>query len=325
MQRSRLIGVASLASISLVLLGSGCGGNGRRNAMHLLTYRTGLPLNVQRVDAGPEGALRLEQITYTSADGTRVPALFAVPTSKPPRGCLVYQGGYGQTKAQLPELRSGAAALGLATFTIDPRETGARGSVDKLQAAIRTPEALVTMLLDTVVDLRMGLDYLETRAECHHNIAYLGTSLGGVLGVLLAAEDRRIKSVVLTSIGSTFKDAMLFPAEAAQHDPAIPVIVPGAATDPALLAHAEQVLSPYDPVKWIGKIAPRPLLLINGRFDPLVAPISALALAAAARPPKTVLYHAGAHDPFAPGPDEQTVATQVADFLSRTLHLPSLR
>ena len=293
--------------------------------MHLLKYRPGLPLKVQRSDGGSEGSLRLERITYTSADGTRVPALFAVPTSKPSLGCLVYQGGYGQSKEQFPELRSGAAELGLSTFTIDPRDTGARGSAEKLLAALHTPEALVTLLVDTVVDVRMGLDYLETRPECHHNIAYLGTSFGGVLGVLLAARDRRIKSVVLTSIGSTFKDAMLFPAEAARHNPAIPVIVPGAATDPALLAHAEQVLSPYDPVKWIGKIAPRPLLLINGRFDPLVAPISALELAAAVGRPSTVLYHNGGHDPFAPGPDEQTVATQVADFLARTLDLPSLR
>jgi alpha-beta hydrolase superfamily lysophospholipase len=293
--------------------------------LHLLTYHPGLPLNVQRVDVGNEGSVRLEQISYTSVDGSKVPALFAVPTARRPRACLVYQGGFGQTKEQYPELRDGAAQLGLATFTVDPRNTGARGSAGKLLAALRTPEALVKMLNDTVVDLRIGLDYLEKRPECHHKIAYLGTSLGGVLGVLLAPRDQRIKSVVLTSIGSTFRDAMLFPAEIARDNPAVPLIVPGAATNPAVLAHAVQVFGPYDPAKWIGKIAPRPLLLINGRFDPLVAPISALALAAAARPPTTVLYHDGGHDPFAPSPDEKTVTTQVADFLSRTLRLPPLR
>jgi hypothetical protein len=49
---------------------------------------------------------------------------------------------------------------------------------------LKTPETLLAMLLDTVVDLRMGLDYLENRPECRHNIAYLGTSFGGVVGAL---------------------------------------------------------------------------------------------------------------------------------------------
>src|SRR5262249_52332908 len=158
----------------------------------LLTYQPGLPLKVQRGSVGNEGSVRVEQITYTSVDGTDVPALLAVPTATRAHGCLVYQGGYGQTKDQYPELRAAAAQLGLATFTIDARNTGARGNADKLLAALRTPEALVQMLNDTVVDLRVGLDYLENRPECHHGIAYLGTSFGGVLGALLAPRDHRI-------------------------------------------------------------------------------------------------------------------------------------
>jgi fermentation-respiration switch protein FrsA (DUF1100 family) len=83
------------------------------------------------------------------------------------------------------------------------------------------------------------------------------------------------------------------------------------------------VLRPYDPVNWIAKIAPRPLMLINGRFDPLVTPVDALQLAAAARAPKTVVYFDGGDDPFPPGPSGRAVATQVQNFLSRTLDLPT--
>ena len=52
---------------------------------------------------GREGSLRIERITYTSVDGERVPALFAVPTDDPPLGCLMYQGGLGQTKGRKAE------------------------------------------------------------------------------------------------------------------------------------------------------------------------------------------------------------------------------
>jgi pimeloyl-ACP methyl ester carboxylesterase len=274
-------------------------------------------------EAGREGSVRLEHITYTSVDGERVPALFAIPTASRPLGCLIYQGGLGQTKEQFPDLRKGAAALRLATFTIDPRGGGARGSIARVLAAIKKPETLLEMVLNTVVDLRVGLDYLDRRPECHHNIAYLGTSFGGVVGAILGAQDPRIKAVVLTSIGPTFKEAMLVGSVAAKSIPDLPVQVPGAATNLAILAHAVSILSPYDPARMVAQIAPRPLMLINGRFDPLVPPIDALELAAAAADPKTVLYFDGGHNPFAPGPDEQTVALRVAEFLSGNLGLPT--
>jgi uncharacterized protein len=326
MQRTRRVTIVGLLLICLSGV-VGCGGSARKSTavpeVQALTYRSGLPLHVHVADGGREGAVRLEQISYTSVDGQRVPALFAIPTASRPLGCLMYQGGAGQTKEEFPQLRQGAAALRLATFTIDPRDAGARGSASQVVTALKTPETLLTLVLDTVVDLRLGLDYLEGRPECHHNVAYLGTSFGGVVGVLFAAQDARVKAVVLTSIGPTFKEAMLVGSVAAQNIHDLPVQVPGAATNPAVLTHALHVLSPYDPDKWIGKIAPRPVMLINGRFDPLVYPADALELAAAAGPPKTILYFNGGHDPFAAGPDQQTVDVRLAKFLSSKLGLPT--
>jgi pimeloyl-ACP methyl ester carboxylesterase len=308
----------------------GCGGGTGEsttlpdvNKVPVLKYRAGLRSHVHVSNGGREGSLRLERISYESVDGERVPALFAIPTGNPPLGCLMYQGDLGQTKEAFPQLRQGAAALRLATFTIDPRNGGARGSVAQMVAALKTPETLLAMVLDTVVDLRIGLDYLMSRPECHHNIGYMGTSFGGVVGAIFAGQDPRLKAVVLTSIGATFKEAMLVGSEAAHQTPDLAVQVPGAATNPALLARAVSILSPYDPEKWVARIAPRPVMLINGRFDPLVVPSDALELAAAAGDPKTLLYFNGGHNPFAPGPDQQKVALAVAEFLSGNLGLPT--
>jgi uncharacterized protein len=330
MERGRLIWLFGVLFVCFSVL-VGCGGGAGNSAtgsdvqkVQTLTYRPGQPLHVKVSDGGREGALRIERISYTSVDGQRVPALFAIPTNRPPLGCLMYQGGLGQTKEEFPQLRQGAANLRLATFTIDPRNGGARGSVARMVAALKTPETLLAMVLDTVVDLRVGLDYLETRSECHHNVAYMGTSFGGVVGAIFGGQDARLKAVVLTSIGATFKEAMLVGSAAAQGIHGLPVQVPGAANNPDLLARAVSILGPYDPAKWVGKIAPRPLMLINGRFDPLVAPGDALELAAAAGDPKTLLYFNGGHDPFASGPDQLNVEVQVAQFLAGNLGLPAL-
>jgi fermentation-respiration switch protein FrsA (DUF1100 family) len=79
-----------------------------------------------------------------------------------------------------------------------------------------------------------------------------------------------------------------------------------------------EVLGPYDLERWIGRIAPRPVMLVEGRHDPIVSPADALQLAAAARPPKTVLYFDGGHDPF----DDQEVSLETTKFLVKSLHLP---
>jgi fermentation-respiration switch protein FrsA (DUF1100 family) len=53
--------------------------------------------------------------------------------------------------------------------------------------------------------------------------------------------------------------------------------------------------SVFDPVKYVGRISPRPVLLQNGKADTVVAPAAAQALQDAARPPKTVLWYEGDH------------------------------
>jgi len=286
----------------------------------MFSYNSRVPLNPRVVKRGSQGAVHLQWIDYTSSDGSRVPALLATPIAGPARGCVMYQGGAGQTKEEFPQLRDGLAALGLATFTIDPRNTGSRGSDAQLRAAFATPQGIASELSDTVVDLRRGLDYLESRSFCRHNVGYLGTSMGGALGALFAGQDPRIRAVVLTSIGATFKEAMLISEVAVKSNPQVPVLVPGVSNDPARFAAAVRILSPYDPANWVPKISPRPLMLVNGRFDPVVTPADALEIADAAQQPKTILYFNGGHDPFAAGPDQLTVDRRVAQFFCAYLN-----
>jgi pimeloyl-ACP methyl ester carboxylesterase len=312
MHRARRATLFILFSLSATGSLAGCGGGGhaqpppRRDGNPFPDNpRAPLDATVTADPALSGDGVNVQAVSYTTFDGTRVPALLAVSQRVRPRGCLVYQGGIGQVKELSRFLWPGAAALGLATFTIDPRYTGARGSAAELDQAERTPAAIRTEIVDSVRDLRRGLDYLESRPECHGDIGYLGTSFGGILGAALAGDDRRVRAVVLTSIGATFAEALTIPGSP---------LAPGVASDPPALAAALALLDPLNPSGWVARIAPRPVMLVNGTNDPYVPPIDAYDLARAARPTKVVLSFDGGHNPFV-GPWAPAVANRVAAFL----------
>src|SRR5205823_5734997 len=110
------------------------------------------PLRPVVVDRGRRGDVRVQRVTYTAADGERVPALFAVPRGGTARGCLMYQGGLGTTKETAAPLWPGLAGLGLATFTIDPRYIGARATkAEPLARVTRSTDQIVSMLRGDVL------------------------------------------------------------------------------------------------------------------------------------------------------------------------------
>ncbi|MGK2938415.1 MAG: alpha/beta hydrolase family protein, partial [Solirubrobacteraceae bacterium] len=288
----------------------------------LLRYKPGLRLDPDRSPRAREGTLEVSRISYRAVDGDRVPGLLAVPTHAAPLGCVIYQGGLHTPKEATADLRQALAVARLATFTIDPRYVGERGSQEELAAAISSPEGLRDLLVATVVDLRTALDYLSRRRICRNNIAFMGSSFGAAAGTILTARDRRLKGALLSSIGATFKQALIVRPLASERVPNLPNYVPQAAVDPLELEHAVEILSPYDSKRWIKRIAPRPVMLLNGRYDPVVLPGDAMELAAAARRPKTLLYYDGGHDPFAEGPARDLNLTRAGRFLVETMDLP---
>lgn len=288
----------------------------------LLRYEPGQRLDPDRSPRAREGTLRVSRIGYRSVDGDRVRALLAVPTHARPLGCVIIQGGLNTPKEATADLRQALAVARLASFTIDPRNVGERGSAEELEAAISSPEGLRALLVATVVELRLGVDYLRRRDVCRDNIAFMGSGFGATAGAILTAQDRRIKSALLSSVGATFEQALIARPLAAERVPNLPNYVPAATADPAALDHAVDVLSPYDTKRWIGRIAPRPVMLMNGRFDPTVLPGDAMELVGAARRPKTLLYYDGGPDPFAEGPARDLNLLRAGRFLVETMDLP---
>ena len=253
-RRSAAALLAALASVGVAAL-SGClgGDDGSSEALHASTLDTRL-----------EGAVKVERIVYSSSDGRRVPALFATPRGVTPRGCLIWENGPNFRQKDSAEIWDGAARLGLAVFTVKLRGHG----------KLADPSRLAAMVRGSVADLTRGIDYLEQRRECRKNIGYVGVSLGGAIGSVLAGRDPRIRATVLISTPPTWRSLLM-----------------AQGVEKTRLHTAERIQLPLDPKRWIARISPRPVLVPIGRQGPRVLPSAAAQTESAARLPKRIISY----------------------------------
>jgi pimeloyl-ACP methyl ester carboxylesterase len=287
--------VALLAAASLLLSGCGRGGG----SVHVVA--SGLH---------PDGQVNVQQIVYRSSfDGSRVAALVAIPRAVPSRGCFIWQFGFGSKKEESSLVWQGLASLGLTTVSIDFRYTGSRASSQAETSQVLTnPTMLPKLIRGTLGDLHSLIDYLEKQPYCWRNIAYGGESLGGAIGTILAATDKRVKAAVLIATPGHWRG--------------VRPVDPEVASRPGATAAFARLLSPLDPDRFIGRISGRPVLIMNGISDRTVPLSNARALQAAARQPKTIIDYTGGHN-LADASDVSSYAEAVASFLLRTIVEPT--
>lgn len=233
-----------------------------------------------------DGLVEIHDLAYRSSlDGSRVTGLVATPRASASRGCVIWQNGVA-SKEDASHAWLTLASLGLTTFSTDLRHqgAGAPASADLEQAA-RDPKGSAELVRRAVADLRNAIDQLENRPYCRRNIAYVGISLGGVIGTLLAAKDTRVKAAAIMSTPGTFRGVV-------------------------------------DPARFIGRISPRPVLILSGLDDRTIPRANARLLQAAARRPKTIVNYRGGHDP-ASGPDASGNAQALTSFLLRYVVEPT--
>jgi pimeloyl-ACP methyl ester carboxylesterase len=279
--------VLPIAITLLAVVLAGCGGHQDRSPAPL-SDDSNRPLDVRVSEVRTVGTVEAERLDFAGADGQRVPALFARPLSGHEAGCLIYEGGFGSRKEDVVPLWQPAAKLGLSTFSLDMRLHGERAERPKqLVEATGDPAAIEGVLTGTVVDLRRAIDYLTSLPECRRRIAYAGQSFGGIIGSILAGRDRRVGAAVIMSVPPTVRDMIHI----------VGVLIPDVKRDPERL---ERRLSQYDPVRWIPRIAPRPVMLLNGEKDAIVPIQEGRQTQASAREPAVKVIYAGGHDPAAP-------------------------
>jgi dienelactone hydrolase len=254
--------------------------------LRLFDYDAKAPLDVQVVSTQKERALTVQEITYASPKGGRVPATLIVPDGRGPfAGILLMHGLPGTRAGTLPEARE-LAKRGAVTLAIDApfsRPSQGEGSGFPLHFDARDREDQIQL----IVDWRRGVDLLLARKDVDpKRLAYVGRSYGGAMGGLLAGVEKRIKAFALVvgdgGLVSHFTGADDHPG-------------PLDRLSPEVRKRWLDIMEPIEPLRFVGRAAPAHLLFQNGRTDELVPLADGRVYQKAGSKPKTLLWYDAGH------------------------------
>ncbi len=166
-------------------------------------------------------------------------------------------------------------------------------------------------------DMAAWFQYALTRAEVQPaRIGLLGNSMGGSLVVQYAAQNPRVRAVVANSAFSSLKDTV---RTSVTHYTGLPPF-PFA---PLILFWGEQEgrfnASEIDAKKWIPRLSPRPVFLMQGGADKIISAESGELLYAAAGDPKELWYEPSLEHTMFDQVLPQEYERRVIDFLDKYL------
>jgi len=246
-------------------------------ALPLYQYDASRPLSVKPGSTKAIGTTKLLRFSYLSTNNQRVPALLFLPpgaSKAKPVPCLVLLHGLGGGKEQMAGLALWATQNGYAALAIDEYGQGERTvttakDADPVKEQARQTAQLIKTVRQSAVDVRRGLDYLNTRPDISKTKRGLvGISLGAIIGTVTAGAEPRLKATALVSGGGDW--GVILRSLAVRGGD-----VGGQNTKnfkAADWARLTALLALEDPLTFAPHIAPRPLLLIGGRKDTTIVP-----------------------------------------------------
>lgn len=248
-------------------------------------YSAAAPLDVHQEDSTNVGPVVVRDINYASPKGGRVPAYLVVPVGKsgPCAGIVFVHWGQGNRS----EFVSEAIALahrGAVSLLID-------APFNRLDDPNRDkPDSLGEhdAYIQLVIDIRRGVDLLRSRPEVDTSrIGYVGHSLGATWGGLVAGVDHRVKAFVLMGGLPTLTD----------YDFPDPMIRQQALSRaPADRQANERVMTPINPVRFVGHSSPAALFFQWATFDRYIARRAAKEYFDAAGTPKSQQWYVSSHE-----------------------------
>jgi fermentation-respiration switch protein FrsA (DUF1100 family) len=223
------------------------------------------------------GGHRIELQLETERE--RVPAILVVPDRVTPReercAAALLLHGFTSRKERMAEgIGRALLAYGVASLSIDLPMHGARGT--GIHDVTRNPLQLIATWRLALSEVSGSLDYLsQVAAVDAQRLAIVGYSLGAYLAVAAAGDEPRCHAVVLASGGDL----------------------------PEQTPFASLVRAAADPLRAVRRLAGRPLLMVNGRYDRTIQPSQAARLFDAAGDPKEIHWYQGGHWPPQPAID----------------------
>lgn len=233
-----------------------------------------------------DGAYRLQPVRLVASSGLAVDLTlkWAAADSGRRLPLAVVLGGHhtGRDAVRLLEDSRGALVAALSyPFAGDPRPDAA--------TFLREIPSIRTAFLDTPPALMLALDYLRRRPDVDTTrVEAIGVSLGAPFVCIAGALDRRFTRVwALHGSGGSYGPLEMNMRRTIRFAPARVVA--------AAIANVIIAGPRLDPEQWVGRIAPRPFMMVNAAGDERLPKRDVEALYASARAPKELIWLPGAH------------------------------
>ena len=178
----------------------------------------------------------------------------------------------------------------------------------------------VTLGYREINDFLGAVAYARQRAP-HARLGAVGYSMGAAVSIMGCARTTEVEALIADSAFATHRRVVEYAVRRTLH---LPFILFEWAADLLLLLRAGYRFNQVEPLRDIGHIAPRPILIIHGTKDSIVDPNDAPLLYNAAGEPKELwvvpgVEHCGVY--FA---DRVTYTNKVIDFFDTYLKKSSL-
>ncbi len=249
-----------------------------------------------------EMGIEFQEVCFPSGDGLSLSG-WLLPRPETDR-VIILASGY---RGRKPELLGACGYLwrqGFGVFALD-----LRGQGESQQ------ERYLTMGYREVQDVLAAVDYVCFRIP-GARVGVLGYSMGAAVAVMAAARDPRIRVVVADSGFAFQKDIVAHNFTRVTHLPAWPFVDLAEWWVERRAGFRPSWVCPADE---IGKIAPRPVLIIHGVEDDLVPVEQARTLYRRAGDPKELWLLEGAKHAGAYFVDRKAYCQRIAGFFERWL------
>jgi cephalosporin-C deacetylase-like acetyl esterase len=258
-------------------------------------YDRSLPLNATLKVLDKNASRVRYSLEYDSIHDQRVTAILAIPARFQPQYpavILVHGSGGDKDTFYIAAASEILTRQGYATLSIDTQYHGSRTRKGR-SGEIHMPDSYTMRdaWVQSVVDIRRAVDFLEGRSDIDtHKIGYLGFSQGGMLGAVTGGVEARISCFCLAVPGGGLMDIV----KNLDKYPFIRAHWPVNVT-PEVMHKVEEVTAVTDPIYFVGRIQPRPLLIIRAQDDEVIPPAAydALIQAAHAGPDQVKVWQSG--------------------------------
>jgi dienelactone hydrolase len=256
----------------------------------MFDYDRSLPLDVKELGVEDRNGVHIHDLSYQSPKGGRVTAYLIVPSGQRRKlaGVIFMHSRPGSRKNFLDEALSLTKA-GAVSLLIDAPFSRAGESKREFDPTVTKPEADRDIYIQTVVDLRRGVDLLVSRSDVDpKRIGFMGHSYGAHTGAVLAGVEKRIRAYVIMAGAPSLTEFL--------RTSTLPAIVK---TRAALTKEQQEnyfnTLADVDPINYIGHVAPAALFLQFGKRDGYPTEEKAKFYSEKASKPKLVRFYDAGH------------------------------